>query len=117
MKSIVLSFVSFSESSYIALIRIIDLMSKKHEFDYTISQKVEHSDIVFIENLVPKDFPKDLPMPQIILSSGFTYCGCKQNQHRMSWGSLESQIALIINTLRHFQTSNQNAFEALDYHI
>ncbi len=104
MNAIVLCLIGFSEKNFISLVRILDLMSKKHDFEYKLQNEPEKADIIFIENSVPKEFPKDLPMPHLILSDGRTFYGCRENQHRITWGSLEVQIGLIVNIIRHFRT-------------
>ena len=105
MKTIVLYLEGFSNKNRVALIRIIDLMSKRHDFEYVTVNEPEDIDWAFFENTIPKDFPKDTSVPQIIISDGTTYYTCGENQHRITWSSVEFQIGLIINIIRH--TINQ----------
>ena len=101
MKTLVLYLFGFSEQNRAALLRVLKLMSLKHDFEYEISDDPKSADMGFFENRIPKSFPKDLTLPQIILSDGSTYHGCEENQHRITWGMLETQIGLYINIIRH----------------
>lgn len=104
MKTLALYLVNFTEANYVALEEILRSTSIRFAFDYHIVDDLFKADIIFLEENPPKDFPKNLESPQLILTSGATFYACKTNQHRITWGSLEKHIGLIINIIEHFTT-------------
>ena len=104
MKTLALYIEGFSDSTYSAFIRILDLMATKYDFDYQIVEKSTHIDLAFFENTIPKDFPKETTTPQIVITDGSTYAPLIENQHRIPWGALEQQIHLMISVIRHTST-------------